>query len=225
MPTFNDLYYTLITDISGLKPEYTTQYDAGLTYTKVYTSQSLQQLSVETDVYYNRVKDKIVAVPTANLFRWTTLNLGLVDIRGLDLNIRTNWKSGQNINWHTGITYTYQKATDITSGTDASPFQGQIPYVPKHSGSAILGIDISRLQLNYSFIYTGERYNAKDNIPANYVQPWYTHDVSASWLLAYKSQNIKLTAEVNNLLDQNYDVVLSYPMPGRSYRFTLSISY
>ena len=224
MPTFNDLYYSLIGNAS-LKPEYTTQYDAGITYHKIYTQQRLQQLSVETDVYYNRVKDKIVAIPTTNLFRWTMLNLGLVDIRGLDLNIRTDWKGGENFHWNTGITCTYQKATDATSGTDASPLQGQIPYAPKHSGSAILGIDVSRLQLNYSFIYTGERYNAKDNIPANYVQPWYTHDISASWLQTYNIHKLKFTAEVNNLFNKNYDVVLSYPMPGRSYRFTLSISY
>jgi vitamin B12 transporter len=224
MPTFNDLYYTLIGN-ANLNPEYTTQYDAGITFNKVYTRQRLQQLSVETDIYYNRVKDKIVAIPTTNLFRWTMLNLGLVDIRGVDLNVRTNWAAGQYINWHTGITYTYQKATDVTKGAGASPKQGQIPYVPKHSGSAILGIDVSRLHLNYSFVYTGERFNAKDNIPANYVQPWYTHDVSASWVQAYQSCQLKLSGEINNLLDQNYDVVMGYPMPGRSYRFTLSISY
>jgi vitamin B12 transporter len=224
MPTFNDLYYTFIGNTS-LNPEYTTQYDAGATYHKFYASGRFQQLSVETDIYYNRVKDKIIAIPGTNLFRWTMLNLGMVDIRGLDLRIKTTWTGGQNLSWHTGINYTYQDAIDVTKGEDASSFQGQIPYSPKHSGSAILGVDIARLQLNYSFVYTGERYNAKDNIPANYVQPWYTHDVSASWIQLYHKYQIKLSGEVNNLMNQNYDVVVSYPMPGRSYRLTLSISY
>ena len=224
MPTFNDLYYAQVGN-TNLNPEYTTQYDAGITYNKTYVRHRLQQLNIETDVYYNRVKDKIVAIPTTNLFRWKMQNIGLADIRGIDLNIRTTWIGNENINWHTGINYTYQKAVDVTKGTDASPLQGQIPYVPKHSGSAILGFDVSRLQLNYSFIYTGERYNAKDNIPENYVQPWYTHDVSASWLQAYHSYQIKLFGEINNLINQNYDVVIGYPMPGRSFRLTLSISY
>ncbi|CAM3817407.1 TonB-dependent siderophore receptor [Mucilaginibacter galii] len=224
MPTFNDLYYTLIGNTS-LNPEYTTQYDAGITYHKLFEHQHLQKLSVESDVYYNRVKDKIVAIPTTNLFRWTMLNIGLADIRGMDLSIKTTWYGNQKLSWHTGVNYTYQNARDVTRGADSSPLQGQIPYVPKHSGSAIVGLDVSRLQLNYSFIYTGERYNAKDNIAANYVQPWYTHDVSASWLQGYHSCQLKFSGEINNLINQNYDVVIGYPMPGRSYRFTLSISY
>lgn len=224
MPTFNDLYYTLIGNAS-LNPEYTTQYDIGITYHKNYNTGLLQQLSVETDAYYNRVKDKIVAIPSTNLFRWTMLNLGLVDIRGLDVNMRANWAAWGKTNWHTGITYTYQRALDVTTGAGASPRQGQIPYVPRHSGSAIVGIDRQQLQLNYGFIYTGQRYNQKDNIAANYVQPWYTHDLSAAWTQSCKPYQIKLIAEVNNLFNQYYDVVQSYPMPGRSYRFTVSINY
>ena len=34
------------------------------------------------------------------------------------------------------------------------------------------------LGLNYSFIYTGERYNQQENIRYNYAKPWYTSDVS-----------------------------------------------
>lgn len=224
MTTFNELYYKL-TDKISLNPEYTKQYDLGFTYRKSFANQRLQQLSVESDVYYNRVKDKIVAIPGTNLFSWSVINVGMVDIHGLDLRVKTTWTGGNNFNWHTGINYTYQDALDVTGGVNASPFQGQIPYSPKHSGSAILGVDVSRLQLNYSFVYTGERYNAKDNIPENYVQPWYTHDVSASWFQKYSGYQMKLSGEVNNLMNQNYDVVISYPMPGRSYRFTLSISY
>jgi vitamin B12 transporter len=224
MPTFNDLYYTLVGNAS-LKPEYTTQFDVGFTYNKLFAQSLLQHLSIETDVYYNRVRDKIVAIPTTNLFRWTMLNLGLVNIRGLDINLRTNWAGWANTNFHAGISYTYQRALDSTPPPNASAFQGQIPYVPKHSGSAIFGADYGALQLNYSFLYTGERYTQKDNIPANYAQPWYTHDVSASWSPLCNGNLVKLTAEVNNLLNQNYDVVINYPMPGRSYRLGLSLNY
>jgi vitamin B12 transporter len=224
MPTFNDLYYTLIGNAS-LNPEYTTQYDAGFTYNKVFAQGLLQQLSVETDVYYNRVRDKIVAIPTTNLFRWTMLNLGLVDVRGLDINLRTGWAGWAKTHFHAGVSYTYQRALDITPPPNASAFQGQIPYVPRHSGSAVLGVDYRALQLNYSFLYTGERYNQKDNIRANYAQPWYTHDASASFTQSYHNYRLKLTAEVNNLLNQNYDVVINYPMPGRSYRLGLSLNY
>ena len=38
-----------------------------------------------------------------------------------------------------------------------------------------------------------------------------------------KSVNLKVTAEVNNVFDQAYDVVLNYPMPMRNYRFGIAI--
>ena len=39
-------------------------------------------------------------------------------------------------------------------------------------------------------------------------------------------QRITLRAllEVNNLLSQDYDVILNYPMPKRNYRITLTVN-
>ena len=38
-----------------------------------------------------------------------------------------------------------------------------------------------------------------------------------------KAVNLKVTAEVNNLFDQAYDVVLNYPMPMRNYRLGIAV--
>ena len=77
--------------------------------------------------------------------------------------------------------------------------------------------------LNYSFIYTGERYSQSDNIVYNHVQPWYTHDVSLVKKFRIKDMNFKATLEVNNLFDQDYEVIFNYPMPKRNYRFSLVV--
>ena len=54
----------------------------------------------------------------------------------------------------------------------------------------------------------------------NYMQPWYTSDLSASYRFAVGQHECRLTAEVNNLLDQQYDVIANYPMPGRNFAVT-----
>src|ERR1700688_2355724 len=52
MPTFNDLYYTYNSNINPkLLPEYSTQYDAGLTYSKSFKS-ALKLISFSADGYY-----------------------------------------------------------------------------------------------------------------------------------------------------------------------------
>ncbi len=96
MPTFNDLYYTYNNNINPkLLPEYSNQYDAGITYTKNFKS-ALKQISFSLDGYYNNIKDKIIAVPSQNLFIWTMENLGKVKITGIDLNAEANGKFSIN---------------------------------------------------------------------------------------------------------------------------------
>lgn len=173
MPTLNDLYYTFIGN-KDLKPEYTTQYDVGITFSHTWNNHWLKSLDLQIDGYYNEVDDKIIAMPTSNQFRWTMINLGHVEIRGLDAAIRGEWGFGK-VELSTLFNYTYQKAQDFTDPT-SEWYGGQIPYIPWHGGSIILNGSYQTWSCNYSFIYTGERYEAVANIPENYAQPWYTHD-------------------------------------------------
>ncbi|MEJ7557828.1 MAG: TonB-dependent receptor [Pedobacter sp.] len=221
MPTFNDLYYTDF-GRTYLKPEYARQYDVGFTLLKSFEEATLQQISFQADAYYNQVKDKIVAVPGNNAQRWSMENIGNVTIKGFDFNLQSSWKL--NI-WklNAGVTYTYQDALDITPlNQGAVSYERQLPYTPKHSGSFVAGASYRMLSLNYNFIYTGERYNQKANLLVNYVEPWYTHDLVIQYLLKLPLNEMRLGMEVNNLFNQYYDVVANFPMPGRSYRFSLT---
>ena len=216
MPTLNDLYYTFIGNID-LEPEYTNQYNLGLTYAKEWSGRWLRRLEFQADAYYNEVENKIVAMPTSNFFRWTMVNLGKVEIRGLDLAVQTDWQWGKDLLLSGRLNYTYQKAQDFTDPADAY-YGGQIPYIPWHSGSAALNLDWRSWEMNYSFIYTGERYSSRANIPANYLLPWYTSDLSLARTLGLGGGDLKLTLEVNNLFNQQYEVVICYPMPGINFK-------
>ncbi|MGM9475842.1 TonB-dependent receptor plug domain-containing protein [Pedobacter sp. GSP4] len=220
MPTFNDLYYTFIGN-TLLNPEYTKQYNVGLTYFKNFKNSKLKFIDIQSDVYYNRVKDKIVAQPGANLFRWIMYNVGLVDIRGLELNAKTAFEPLTDFVMNIGINYTFQKAVDVTSTADET-YKDQIPYIPKNSGSFLTRLDYHNWHANYSFIYTGFRYNQKANNIYNYMEPWYTHDAAIGYEFKLKKGSINLNGEVNNLLNQYYDLIPNFPMPGRNYRLTLN---
>ncbi len=223
MPTLNDLYYTFIGNIN-LEPEFTTQYDLGFTYSRTFNSTWLRSLEVQTDVYYNEVENKIVATPTSNFFRWTMVNLGNVEIRGVDVALQTGWKIGRNLTVSNRINYTYQRAQDFTD-PKSEFYGGQIPYIPWHSGSAVVNLQWRSWEANYSFIYTGERYSSQANIPYNYQLPWYTSDFSVSKGLKVWKGDLKLTLEVNNLLNQQYEVVICYPMPGTNFKLIAQYNF
>ena len=219
LPTFNDLYYT---DIGNalLKPESALQYNVGFVFENDWQEGFLRHFRWQTDGYYNSVHDKIVAYPKGQQFRWTMLNLGKVHIKGVDVETELAVAPARDLQLSCRLQYTYQDARDVTNPADTY-YRHQIPYIPWHSGSAILGLNYRQWDVNYSFIYAGERYNQQENIAYNYMPAWYTSDLSVSYGLRLKDYRLKVTAEVNNLLDQQYDVILNYPMPGRNGAITL----
>ena len=220
MPTFNDLFYTDMGN-AALNPESAIQYNIGVNYSTLSQPRSTR-VSLSMDAYYNTVHDKIVAYPKGQQFRWTMLNLGRVHIKGMDVEAQVIQQLTPTWRLDVRAQYTYQDARDVTNPTDTY-YHHQIPYVPWHSGSLVMGVASDRWTLDYSFIYVGKRYNQQENIRYNYMQPWYTNDVHCSYTFKWGKKRCRLTAEVNNLLDQDYDVILNYPMPKRNYAVGLTV--
>lgn len=220
MPTFNDLYYADMGN-SRLSPERVTQYNAGILYDHHSSTSVISGARASVDVYYNRVKDKIVAYPKGQQFRWTMLNLGLVDIRGIDVSALITLNPIRDLYVTARAQYTFQRAIDVTDPSD-NYYRDQIPYIPRNSGAAVANLQWRGWGLNYSWIYVGERYNQQENIRYNYTQPWYTSDISISKDLRLGRVSLRALLEVNNLLSQDYDVILNYPMPKRNYRITIT---
>ncbi len=219
--TFNEMYYVEMVN-ANVKPEYATQYNLGLKYTKNFKHPIFKLLDFQIDAYYNEVDDKIIAIPKSPLFRWTTLNLGRVEIRGIDVSLGNTFQLNK-VTVNSKLQYTYQKAQDFTDSGDTF-YGSQIPYIPWNSGTAILSGLYKKWAVNYSFIYTGERYSQSDNIVYNHVQPWYTSDVSLVWNFKINQMDLKASAEINNLFDQDYEVIFNYPMPKRNCMFKLTVN-
>ncbi len=251
-PTFNDLYYTDMGN-ANLRPELARQHSVEVAYRlsndkRQTTNDCGYEIAASLSYYYNRVTDKIIAYPKGQQFRWTMLNLGEVKINGVDAKADLSLYLPLQFVLRTRLNYTYQTAIDVTNPADTY-YRHQIPYIPWHSGSAVVGLEWTSRRgdhygLNYSFIYVGERYCQQENTVYNYVQPWYTHDMSiyGEWRMAKgesrsasggasehsdKCQPVWLKAniEINNLLGQDYEVIQNYPMPKQNVRCTVAVRY
>ena len=198
-----------------------TQYNIGLLYDHSANS-FISAARVSVDGYINRVKDKIVAYPKGQQFRWTMLNLGVVDIKGVDISALLTLNPASELFVTLRAQYTWQRAIDVTNPAD-NYYRDQIPYIPHHSGSAVINAVWRRWNFNCSYIYVGERYNQQENIRYNYTQPWYTTDLSLSRDFTFGRVNFRALLEVNNVFAQDYDVIINYPMPKRNYRLTLTV--
>jgi vitamin B12 transporter len=220
-PTFNDLYYTRIGD-RNLKPEYAKQWNVGITWSKNFSG-LFDYLAITGDVYYNRVKDKIIAIPNKDLFSWTMVNLGKVEITGVDVSLKTKLSLSEQVKFTLSSNYTFQNAIDITD-RKSSVYLAQIPYTPKHSMSMNAGFDLHQWGIYYNHSYSSHRYYMYENLPEYLVPGYFVSDLSTNYRFKLGSYPIITTAEINNLFNTSYAFIRSYPMPGRSLRLSIQIT-
>lgn len=219
LPTFNDLYYSRIGN-TNLKPEKARQYNLGVTWRDRFCL--FNSFSITTDAYYNRVKDKIVAIPT--MFIWKMMNLGEVDIKGLDVNVHAGITLKDTYELLLDGSYSFQKAIDITNEKDKS-YKDQIPYTPRHSGSYSASFLNPWVNISYSLTASGVRYMNRQNIKENEIESYVEQNVSLNRNFRLKRCSLRLQADILNIADKQYDIVRYYPMPGRSFRCAVSITY
>lgn len=229
LPTFNDLYYTEVGN-ALLQPESTRQWNVGFMYSRDRNGAFLRHVELKGDAYFCAVDNKIVAIPKGSgQYRWMMMNVGRVRIAGVEAVAETAVRWRRDWSLVLCLNYTWQRAADRTDPSDDDPYYGtyggQIAYIPRHSGSVAGSLVWRNVGVNYSFIYVGERYHTSANIRENYEQPWYTHDLSATYRLSLGRYAFSLAVECNNVFDQQYEVVSNYPMPGRNWNGVLRVGF
>lgn len=224
MPTFNDLYYTGIGN-TDLKPERVNQFDLGISFDKDNPEHPFH-LYISADAYYNNVKDKIVAIPTKNIFVWSMINFGKVSIFGSDITLNAKYILDKAKKYHIQsiITYTFQHAIDMTDPSSKT-YKNQIPYTPKHSGSGTFEFKTPWFSINYTLLASSRRYTLGQNIESNKLPGYCEHSLSFSMPYSIKSVNLELIAEVQNIGNNNYQIIANYPMQGRSFKLTTIVDF
>ena len=225
VPNFNELYYFTVG--RALRPEKGRQYNAGVSFhtgTQKLSTHLRHRIEATADYYRNRVSDKIIAVPTQNMFIWSMRNLGEVSITGLDLTASYTLYHArrQDFRLDASASYTWQKAVDITD-PQSKTYGHQIPYTPRHSGGASLLATTPWVTVGYTLTLVGVRYSREQNTYSTWMEPYADHGITLSHDFDLGKATLRLKAQVLNLLDTQYEVVQSYPMMGRNYRIGITI--
>ena len=227
VPNFSEMYY-FVMPLDSLQPERASQHNIGITIplTTRTGRDSLSQriYSLTVDAYHNNVKDKIIAVPRQNMFIWSTMNLGLVDVKGLDFKGTMDWQWQQS-SLSVTLTYSLQNAVDRTDPDNPKIYNHQIPYTPRHSGGATLYYQNRWLNVGYSCMLVGERYSQQQNNDETRLPAYADHGVTLDRTFELPIGDLRLQAQVLNLFNVQYEVVRSYPMMGRNFRIKAVYSF
>jgi len=218
--TFTENYYDRMGS-RDLNPEIARQYNLGVTY-QVGNDGLLSHFQVSVDGYFNYVKDKIVAKPY-NMFYWTMLNLGKVHIWGTDVTLDSDFLVAEQHHLLFNGSYTYQYAVNKTMKESIS-YGDQLPYTPRHSGSASLAWENPWLNVAVHATGVSERYITEVNTEKNRIEGYIEYGASLYRNFTWNSTLLSVRGEVVNLGDKQYSIVKSYPMPGRSFKLTVGIT-
>ena len=226
LPSFNDLYYSMMGN-SALVPESAAQLGADI---KVTARAGALDLEARLSPYFNHVDNKIVAIPTSSQFRWTMLNIGKVDVTGLDARVLLGRSIGsEDRRADLTLRYTFQRALDHSNPRSLT-WGNQIPYIPLHSGGMDLSLKWDAWTFSWDTTLTGERWSRTANTDDYRIAPWSLSDASVSRKITLYGLSgrgaipeLGLGIALNNVFNQSYQIVQGYPMPG--FNIMLSVEY
>ncbi len=216
-PTFNESYYFHYGS-TDLLPESTDQYNIGMTYN---TASEGCDFQMTLDGYYNHVKDMIVAVPY-NMFIWTCVNVGKVDVFGGELTANMACRLNQQNSLQVSGSYSCQLAENHTNPD--SPYYGnQIAYIPKHTGSVAIGWENPWVSLSLHGSGVSSRWTDNNHYEGTKIKGYWDTGLTAWHTFCWNGQSMEARFDLKNLFDTQYEIVQFYPMPGLSWQ--LSVKY
>jgi outer membrane cobalamin receptor len=214
-PGFDELYFTNVGN-TGLKPERGRLYNLGVLGEKNDTGGNLK-INWSVDGYYQRLSDKILAIPRQNLFQWSMMNIGKASIYGADMFFSAGLLH-QHSQYSLSVNYSFQKALDVSDPASIS-YKKQLAYSAVHSGSVRCSYGNGRIYAGYNLLFSGSRYRAGGELKEDRIDGFLLHDLYAGCsFFQQKIFKLSVKLEANNIFDHQYEIIRFYPMPGRNFR-------
>ncbi|TNE33568.1 TonB-dependent receptor [bacterium] len=207
LPSFNEMYY-LNYGNQNLQPEKSITYNLGLDYEPPKFGR------FGLNLFYTNTKDQIAAVPTGPI-TWQSQNIDKVNTKGIEFFANITPIKGLNLIYN----YIYQEP--LIKSVEAEE-KILVPYTPQEIISALVSYDISSFQFGTSMQYKSYVFTTIDNDLGLIIDDFTLFDVFFSYKPELYGGKLLLRLDMKNIFDEQYQLFLNYPMPGRNIRGTIS---
>ncbi|MCF6269377.1 MAG: TonB-dependent receptor plug domain-containing protein [Melioribacteraceae bacterium] len=213
-PTFNEKYYSGFFGNSGLKGEEYKSLNIGINS----KFNILGKGEIEITYFTIWGNNRIIWAPTILAIQ-IPRNISKIKSDGIELRFEQSLFHSL-FNWE--ILYTYTNARNISAvSEDDKTYNKQIIYTPLHRVNLNGSLNISDFRFSANSSFVGKRYFTPDNTERNSLAPYFLLDLSASYQFNISTIENIFTINIYNILDEEYFIIQSYPMPLK----TISINY
>ncbi len=124
------------------------------------------------------------------------------------------------------VNYNYNSSV-IKEVYDKNPYYtgNQMIYVPVHSTKAAVNISFKHFTSEISGSYTGKRETAETGDSYLELAPYTLWDASIHYSRDIGAFPAQIGIQCDNLFDISYEIIRSYPVPGRTLRFVITVGF
>lgn len=159
-------------------------------------------------------------------YTWTMMNYGYTFCQGLNATASGQYATG---NWRYSLltSLTWQRDVNRTDPNDEETYDKPICYSPTLSYGITAITAWKSLSLTVSNLHVGERMWSYAD-PEDILKPYDNIDMKLSYDSTILNNtrhpiSMGLCLEINDLLDEQYEHIPRYPMPGRNYKLTITL--
>jgi len=218
-PTFNDLYWPGSGN-KNLKPEESKGYDAGLIMIVEPERKSSSGLKIEISFFNIDIKDRIVWLPSQeNQNIWKPINIDHVNSSGIEVSGDVNLFNKLTISGNFSIAKSIRKNKRAQDDATQNKY---LIYIPNSTGNIRTELSLGKLFLLVQANYVGLRYTTETNDRG--LQPYFVVDLTCGITYGNQFFDGGIKFSVKNLFNENYETMVGYPMPLRSFLIELSLA-
>lgn len=215
LPTLNDLYW--VTGNPNLLPEKGYAQELGLTAKR--TTEHAYVLT-QLNGFNRQINNWILWQPYGG--SWTPQNLLQVWSRGIEWNTRYTYCYNKfMLSLRGDVSYLLSTNQRANVQNDATVGK-QLIYIPRLTYQTWLTLSYSNAYLAINQTYTGYRFTSSDN--TSFVDDYLLLNVFVGKRFKFKKVGFDTKIHINNILNSEYQVLPSRPMPMRNFLFSLGVT-
>ncbi len=220
-PTLNDLYWKGLGN-PNLKPELANNGEVDVEYSPLVSG---IKPVLRGTYFYTRAQNEIVWLPPANGGEWRPVNVGVAESNGWEFTASGTLTIDRQTSLDISEGYTLLAAHNLTPGD--TNYGKELLY--SSPGRSLFTATIRREDWGSLAVvahYRDREFSDAANTSEGILPAVATYDVTITTRdFSFEDIGFHCFLSVQNLTDASYEEALDYPLPGRSYRFSLELNY